>query len=202
MDLLADVSDDPGGGAAAGRYRPLDTLRIPKPVIAAINGAAVGIGLAYALLCDIRVAGQGVKLAASFSRLGLVAEDGTSWLLQRSVGLSAALELLLSGRTLLAEEAYRLGLVSQLHAREDVLDKTVAYARDLAENCSPLSMALIKRQVHLDADRSFATALHEARLLTDRSIAFPDFKEGLEAIGAQRKPKFAGITGSGLRGLA
>jgi enoyl-CoA hydratase/carnithine racemase len=195
MGLLSDVSDDSGGGAPQGKYRPTETLKIPKPVIAALNGAAVGIGLVYALLCDIRFAGEGVKLAASFSRLGLVAEDGTSWLLQRIVGQPAALELLLSGRTFLAEEAHTLGLVNQLHTKENVLEQAVAYARDLAENCSPLSMGLIKQQVYADADRTFAAALEDAKALTDRSLAFPDFKEGLAAFGEQRKPQFAGITG-------
>lgn len=201
MELLNDVSGD-SGGALSGKHRPVDTLKIPKPIIAALNGAAVGIGLVYALLCDIRFAGEGVKLSAPFARLGLVAEDGTSWLLQRIVGQPAALELLISGRTFLAEEAHRIGLVNQLHAKEDVLEQAIAYGRDLAENCSPLSMALIKRQVYLDADRSFATALYEAKNLTDRSIAFPDFAEGMAAFGEKRKPEYAGITGTGLHDIA
>jgi enoyl-CoA hydratase/carnithine racemase len=201
MSLLADVSDAAKDGAPRGKYRPVDTFKIPKPVIAAVNGAAVGIGLGYALTCDIRFAGEGIKLAASFSRLGLVAEDGMSWLLQRLVGQPAALELLLSGRVFLAEEGHRLGLVNTLAPKEAVLEQAIAYARDLAENCSPLSMALIKRQVYLDADRAFATALHESQLLTDRSLAFPDFKEGLASFAEQRKPQFAGLQGDGLTDL-
>ena len=198
MSLLADVSDASSAGAPRGKYRPVDTFRIPKPVIAAVNGAAVGIGLGYALTCDIRFAGEGVKLAASFARLGLVAEDGMAWLLQRLAGQPAALELLLSGRVFLAEEAHRLGLVNTLAPREFVLDQAVAYARDLAQNCSPLSMALIKRQVYLDADRAFATALQESQLLTDRSLAFPDFKEGLAAFAEQRPPRFGALPGDGI----
>lgn len=198
MGLLADVSDAAAAGAPRGRYRPVDTLAIPKPVIAALNGAAVGIGLTFALTTDIRFAGEGVKLAASFARLGLVAEDGISWLLQRIAGQPAALELLLSGRVFLAEEGYRLGLVNTLTPRDEVLQQATAYARELAENCSPASMALIKRQVYLDADREFRTALHESQVLTDRSLAFADFKEGLASFAEQRKPNFAGLAEGGI----
>jgi enoyl-CoA hydratase/carnithine racemase len=201
MALLDDVSDAAADGAPQGKYRAVDTLTIPKPVIAAVNGAAVGIGLTYALTCDIRFAGEGVKLAASFARLGLIAEDGMSWLLQRLASQPAALELLLSGRTFLAEEAYRLGLVSRLAPKENVLEQAVEYARDLAESCSPLSMALIKQQVYLDADRPFATALHESQLLTNRSLAFPDFKEGLASYAEKRKPRVAGLASDSLTDL-
>jgi enoyl-CoA hydratase/carnithine racemase len=202
MGLLDGVSGDAQGGALSGKHHPMDTLQIPKPVIAAINGAAVGIGLVYALCCDIRFAGEGVKLSAPFSRLGLVAEDGMSWLLQRIVGQPAAFELLVSGRTFLAEEALQLGLVNRLHSRESVLEEAVAYARDLAQNCSPLSMALIKRQVYLDADRPFAHALRDAKLLTDRSIGFDDFKEGMAAFAEKRPPQYAGITRASARRFA
>ncbi len=193
VGLLTDVSKSSAGGAPRGRYEPVDALKIPKPIICAINGAAVGLGLVFTLVADIRFAASGAKLAASFSRLGLVAEHGTSWILQRLVGAPAATELLISGRTFLAEEARELGLVSRVHPAEELLTKTTEYARELAENCSPLSMALIKRQLQLDADRQFHTALWESRRLTDRSLSFPDFKEGLASFAERRKPRYAGL---------
>jgi enoyl-CoA hydratase/carnithine racemase len=197
VGLLANVSDEPGGGAPRGRHEPVDTLLIPKPVICAINGAAIGLGLVFALMADVRFAAAGAKLGTGFSRLGLVAEHGTAWILQRLVGQPAAMELLLSGRTFLAEEALTLGLVSQVHPKDELLGAATAYARDLAEHCSPLSMALIKRQVLLDADRSFHTALAESRRLTDRSLGFPDFKEGLASFAERRPPRFAGLAAGG-----
>jgi enoyl-CoA hydratase/carnithine racemase len=196
--LLGDVSKKEGAVALRGRRQPLEALGISKPIIAAINGAAVGLGLVFTLTCDIRFAAAGAKLGTGFSRLGLVAEHATSWMLPRLVGMPAAMELLLSGRIFQAEEAMNIGLVRKVYTREELLAETMIYARDLAEGCSPLSMALIKRQVWDDADRDFATAVRESQALTDKSLGFPDFKEGLASFAERRKPRFAGITSSEL----
>ena len=195
MSLLASISDSAEGEPPHSTYQPIDILKIPKPVIAAVNGAAVGIGLIYALMCDIRFAAAGAKLATGFSRIGLVAEHAASWTLQRLVGQPATLELLLSGRTFLAEEAAGLGLVSRIYPTKELLTATLAYAREMADNCSPLAMAVIKRQVYLDADRSFADALSASETLTSQAVRSPDFKEGLAAFAEKRKPNYAGISG-------
>ena len=132
----------------------LTTLR--KPVIAAVNGACAGIGLTQALMCDVRFAAAGAKFTTSFARRGLIAEYGISWILPRVIGWGAALDLLLSGRVFLAEEAAELGMVKEVLAPEDLLPRAIAYAEDIAANCAPSSLAVIKRQVYGDALREIA----------------------------------------------
>src|SRR4029077_19625161 len=117
---------------------------IPKPIIAAINGPCAGIGLVQALMCDIRFAAEDAKITTAFARRGLVAEHGISWILPRLVGPARALDLLLSGRVLLGEEAVQLGLVNRAVAREDVVQQAVDYARELATWSAPSSMAAMK----------------------------------------------------------
>jgi enoyl-CoA hydratase/carnithine racemase len=132
------VSEDQRNGARTAQSYP---LTVPKPIIAAINGPCAGIGLVQALMCDIRFAAEDAKLTTAFARRGLVAEHGISWVLPRLVGPARALDLLLSGRVVLGREAAAMGLVNAAMAREAVLEQTLAYARDLAVNCSPASMA-------------------------------------------------------------
>src|SRR5881398_638322 len=137
-------SDDPG---AVGLDRPIwFPTTIPKPIIAAINGACAGIGLCAALVCDLRFAAAGAKFTTAFVRRGLVAEHGSSWLLPRLVGHANALDLLLSGRVLLAEEAAAIGLVNRVVEPAVLLSTVMGYAEDLAANCSPAAMAAIKHQ--------------------------------------------------------
>ena len=127
-----------GEEARPVRQRPLTSvLRYPKPVIAAINGACVGLGLALALCCDVRFATSGAKFSAPFARLGLPAEFRTPWLLPRLVGTGSALDLLLSGRILLAEEALQIGLIQRILGSEELLPAATAYAAEIAASCSP-----------------------------------------------------------------
>jgi enoyl-CoA hydratase/carnithine racemase len=128
-------------GALSGSYtgatetRPQDRqpaifpATVPKPMIAAINGACAGLGLNQALMCDVRIAGAGVKFTTAFARRGIMAEHGIAWMLPRIIGTGRAMDLLLSARVFLAEEALELGLVNQVVPREQVLDAAVAYAR-------------------------------------------------------------------------
>ncbi len=112
-------------------------LSIPKPIIAAINGPCAGIGLVQALMCDLRFAAEGAKLTTAFARRGLVAEHGISWILPRLVGPARALDLLLSGRVVLAEEAAAAGTRQPLPAGRALLEETLAYARELAPSARP-----------------------------------------------------------------
>jgi enoyl-CoA hydratase/carnithine racemase len=166
-------------------------LTVAKPVIAAINGACAGIGLVQALMCDLRFAAEGAKLTSAFARRGLVAEHGISWLLPRLIGPAGALDLLLSARVVLAEEAHGLGLVNRVIAPELLLEQTLAYARELATSSSPASMAAIKRQVYGDLDRPLEDALARANELMLASFAAADFHEGVTSFLERRDPRFA-----------
>jgi enoyl-CoA hydratase/carnithine racemase len=185
------------GAAAAHDTRPQTfPLTIPKPIVAAINGPCAGIGLVQALMCDIRFAADGAKLTTAFARRGLVAEHGISWVLPRLVGPARALDLLLSGRVLLAEEAAELGLVNRALPGERLLDETLAYARDLAANCAPSSMAAMKRQVYADLEKGLADALEDANRLMAESLGAPDFVEGVASFVERREPRFAPLASS------
>lgn len=168
-------------------------LSIAKPVIAAINGPCAGIGLVQALMCDLRFAAAGAKMTTAFARRGLVAEHGISWILPRLVGPARALDLLLSGRVVLAEEAGELGLVNRVLAPEELLETTLAYARELAVNCSPSSMATMKRQLYADLERTLPDALAEANRLMLASFSKPDFVEGVTSFVERREPHFAAL---------
>src|SRR5438105_9513371 len=173
QDLQALGAEGDGAGETAqARERRAQTfpLTIPKPIIAAINGACAGIGLVQALMCDIRFAAAGAKLTTAFARRGLVAEHGVSWVLPRLVGPARALDLLLSGRVVLGQEAAELGLVNRAIAPERLLEETLAYARDLAVNCSPASMATIKHQVYADCEHALPDALAAADRLMEASF--------------------------------
>ena len=194
MQQLQDLSDGNVDEQRRRERRPQSfPLSVPKPIIAAINGACAGIGLVQALMCDIRFGAQGAKLTTAFARRGLVAEHGIAWILPRLVGPARALDLLLSGRVVLAEEAYELGLLNRVLAPEQLLVETLDYARDLAANCSPASMATMKRQVYADYERTLAQALSAADELMIASFAAPDFAEGVASFVERREPSFAPV---------
>src|SRR5438270_1183525 len=131
MQGLQELSDDGVDEQRTSEQRTPQHFphSIPKPIIAAINGPCAGIGLVQALMCDIRFAAQDAKITTAFARRGLVAEHGISWILPRLVGPAAALDLLVSGRIVLGEEAAELGLVSRALPTDRVVDEAVDYAR-------------------------------------------------------------------------
>ncbi|WP_308123960.1 enoyl-CoA hydratase [Mycolicibacterium xanthum] len=176
-----------------GERHPHFVTRLRKPVIAAINGACAGIGLTQALMCDVRFAAAGAKFTTAFARRGLIAEYGISWILPRVVGWGAALDLLLSGRTFYAEEAHELGLVKEVVAPEQLIERALAYAEDIARNCAPSALAVIKRQVY-DQDgqtpRNLADTSAQAEKLMHESMLRPDFIEGITAFFEKRQPSF------------
>jgi enoyl-CoA hydratase/carnithine racemase len=165
---------------------------LTKPVIASLNGATAGLGLAHALFADIRLATDDVVITTAFARIGLASEYGMAWALRNVVGHATATELLFSARKVRGEEAQRLGLVSQLHPREQLAEATQAYARMLADECSPLALQTLKRQLwELPFQR-----LQEA-LMTDsaemlRMNVSEDFEEGKRAFKEKRAPRFPG----------
>ncbi|MCW1934995.1 enoyl-CoA hydratase-related protein [Pararhodobacter zhoushanensis] len=163
---------------------------LPKPVIAAINGPAVGIGYALALYSDIRLASESGAFIASFARMGLIAEKGIDWALAGIVGHGRAAELLLSGRKMGAAEALRIGLVTSVF-RDDAFRAAVQdYAAEIAAKVSPRSAAVIKRQLQglrfdppaeilARGDRELAASLQSA-----------DFREAMAAMSERRPPVF------------
>jgi len=190
MDILSG-GDDGGLTTTGPGQRPKTfATTVPKIVVAAVNGACAGVGLVQALCCDVRFAAAGAKWTTAFSRRGLVAEYGSSWLLPRLVGTSRALDLLASGRVFTSEEALQLGLVSRVLPRDDVLPAAQAYACDLAERCSPASMAVMKQQVYAAWDESLEVALARANRLMVQSLTGVDFVEGVASYVERRKPSF------------
>lgn len=188
-----------GGRSVAdlvGERPPHFVTELRKPVIAAISGPCVGIGLTQALMCDVRFAAAGAKFAAVFARRGLIAEFGISWILPRLVGWGVALDLLLSGRTFLADEAADLGLVKEVVPAEDLMTRVLEYAGDIVKYCSPTAMAVIKRQAYSDASRDVVTATADAEALMWEALPRPDVVEGIVSFLQKRPPEFPSLPSS------
>ncbi len=186
------AGDGPGSEMAANYEASFGYLqRLGKPVIAAINGPVAGIGLCFALYCDIRLMADGAKLTTAFARRGLIAEHGISWLLPRLVGPMQAMDLLLSARTVSAAEAAQMGLV-KLMDKEGFEDAALAYARELAQLSSPRSMGVIKRQLFEAQFQSLGQAVAVANHEMMQSFGSEDFKEGVAHFVQKRAPAFTG----------
>lgn len=186
--------------AAAGKVqsqgrRPQSYPRnILKPMIAAINGACAGIGFVQAMMCDVRFVAREARLTTAFARRGLVAEYAMALVLPRLIGHERAMDLLLSGRTFDGAEAFEMGLASRLAPAEEVLAAAQAYARDLAANCSPISMAIAKAQVQRDFETGLVEARRWAEIMRDRYAPHPDFDEGVASFREKRAPHFQPLT--------
>lgn len=194
MDVLQGIEEGGGGDGRAETRDARYAMSIPKPVIAAVNGACAGLGFVHAVACDVRFAAEGAKFTTAFSRRGLIAEHGISWTLPRLVGQATALDLLMSGRVFLAEEAKELGLVSKVFPGEALVDETIAYAADMASNAAPLSMAIIKQQVYHHPLLSLDDAMAASNRLMAASLKRPDFKEGVSSFLEKRPPSFTPVT--------
>ncbi|MFD3430760.1 enoyl-CoA hydratase-related protein [Nocardia fluminea] len=190
MEDLREASDTEDLQAPE-RARPRSfPLTISKPLIAAINGAAAGLGLVEALYCDFRFTTPEAKFTTAFVRRGLIAEYGIAWLLPRLVGVSNALDLLLSGRVITGEQAGRLGLVDRVVGADDLLAAAVEYASELATYSSPNSMGVIKKQIYRSMEIDFDTAAREADQLMLESFRHSDACEGVRSYLEKRLPEF------------
>ena len=193
-----DPDRGPAPDAGAGVRADFDhgfswTYGLRKPLIAAVNGPAAGVGFVVACFADIRFAAAGAKLTTSFGRLGLPAEHGVSWVLPRLVGIARAADLLLSSRVVLAEEAERMGLVNAVVAPGEVLPHTLEYARRIAAEISPWSLLAIKGQLYADQLRSLDESATHAEELMRESFGSSDFKEGVSALSEKRRPVFGAL---------
>jgi enoyl-CoA hydratase/carnithine racemase len=161
-----------------------------KPIVAAVNGPAAGVGLVIACYADIRFGAAGAKLTTAHGKLGLPAEYGLSWLLPRLIGLTHATDMLISSRIVLAEEAAQFGLLNAVLPAEQLWEHAWAYARRLATEVSPASMRETKRQIYADLHRDVGTAVAESERLLNEMTTWPDYREGVAAFVGKRAPEF------------
>jgi enoyl-CoA hydratase/carnithine racemase len=165
-------------------------LAIPKPIIAAVNGVAAGGGFVLAVMSDIRIASAAGSFTSIFSKRGLIAEHGTTWILPRLTGAGAALDLLWTSRHIDAHEAYRIGLVHQVVEPAGLIPASRRYVEDLAENVSPASLADTKRLLY----RHLGVGYHEALLETEEvqyaALDRIDASEGAAALIDKRPAAF------------
>jgi len=165
---------------------------VPKPIIGAINGPCAGLGMVIALYTDIRFASDAAVFTTAFSRRGLIAEHGISWLLPRLVGMAHAADLLFSARRVTAAEAERIGLVNRVMPAEGFMGEVMAYARMLANEVSPRSMREMKREIWAAQTQSLGEAIEAANIDMRASFASADFKEGVAHFVEKRAPAFTG----------
>jgi enoyl-CoA hydratase/carnithine racemase len=172
-------------------YLPL----ISKPVIAAVNGVAAGGGFVLGMMSDLRFGSDAASFTTVFSKRGLIAEHGTSWVLPRLVGPSRALDLLWSSRRVTADEALRIGLLDRVVPQDTLLEAVVAYVEDLAAQISPSAIAVMKSQVWRHLSEPMMPALADADRLTQAQLKHPDAYEGAMSLIERRAPSFQPWTG-------
>lgn len=165
---------------------------LSKPILAAMNGPAAGVGLALACFADLRFAASGARFSTAHGKLNLPAEYGLSWLLPRMVGLTRANELLLSSRAFTAEEALAMGLVNEVHPPEEVLGATIDYARRLLDTVAPNALRQTRWQIYRDQHRDIARSVSDSEALIDSMMREPDFAEGVRAFVEKRPPRWQG----------
>jgi enoyl-CoA hydratase/carnithine racemase len=167
-------------------------LSVPKPIIAAINGPAVGLGFIIPLYCDFRFASEKAKFSVIFSKRGLVAEYGLAWILPRLVGLGNAIELMFTSKVVDAQEALRVGLVSRVMPEDNFLGSVQVVAQELASTVSPRSLRVMKRQIYTGLLQNLGEAFELAIEEMKGSFGTEDFKEGVAHFLEKRAAAFTG----------
>ncbi len=170
---------------------PLTMINFPKPIIAAINGAAVGIGFTITLPCDLRIASENAKLGAVFTRVGLVPEFSSSYLLPKLIGLGKALELVLTARMIDAHEAKEIGLVNKVVPANTFMDETLAMAQMMAKGAS-VALKLAKRALHHGAGATMLQAMQYEHFAQAHCAETFDHEEAVRAFLEKREPRFQG----------
>ncbi|MEZ7907533.1 MAG: enoyl-CoA hydratase [Pseudomonadales bacterium] len=183
---------DPGDKSMGENFQVAFTyiMSIRKPIIVALNGACAGLGMSIALLCDMRFSSENGKFVTAFAQRGLIAEHGQSWILPRLIGSARALDLLWSSRKVEAEEAMQMGLVNRIIPQDELLNETKAYIQNLADNCSPTSLMMMKQQVYRHMNAPLGEAMKESNKWMAESLKRQDFKEGVASYLEKRSPAF------------
>lgn len=170
---------------------PILFQSLEVPIIAAVNGPAIGAGCDLACMCDIRIASENAKFAESFVKIGLVPGDGGAWLLQRIVGLSKATEMTLTGAIIDAQEALACQLVSRVVPADALMETATAIARQIAEN-PPHAVRMAKRLIRQAQDSSLSSVLDMSAAMQAAAHATADHDEAITAFGERRAPRFTG----------
>jgi enoyl-CoA hydratase/carnithine racemase len=193
-DVAAETPPAPDDPAVAAAFRGAYSypMGLTKPIIAAVNGVAAGLGLSYMLYYDMRIASDRARFGTVFARRGLVAEHGSAWLLPRLIGMHNACDLLFSGRIISAEEALRMGLVNRVVPHDALLPTVREIATEIATLCSPRAMRIMKRQLYGDLFTDLGAAMEEADREMLASFPTEDFREGVASFVERRPPRFTG----------
>ena len=198
MDFFADqvkagggASAGGGGGPARAEEWPLLMQRMAKPTIAAINGYALGVGCTMTLLCDVRIAATEAKLGFLFSRMGVMAELGSTFLLPRLVGLGRACELMFTGKIYPAEEFARAGVVNHVVPGTELVARTRELAGEMMQ-CAPLSIMLTRQALYQGLTGSFEAQLRSEAYALDHLYRTRDHAEAVAAFKEKRAPMFEG----------
>ena len=198
-DLMAGTgigSNGNGAGLSSQRFDfnnspPVVLHNTDKPVICALNGPAAGYGMDLALGADIRIASTEAKLAAVFTKRGILPESGGSWLLPRLVGWPKAAEIAFRAQTLGAEESLALGLVNEVVPHDELMGRTRTMAAEIAAN-APLAVQATKRMMRIGLDETFEANVHHVFLQLLPLFGTKDFMEGVQAFMERREPQFTG----------
>ncbi len=186
--------ENSGGGGMSMQTRHLPTVvlfEIDKPVIAAINGGAAGYGLDLALGCDIRLMASSAKLAAAFTKRGVVPESGGTWYLPRLLGWGKAAELIYMGKTVLADEALEIGLVNAVVDDGELMKTAQDWAAQIAAN-APIAVQSSKRLMRHGMTEDFDSHTHHVLLQTIQLFGTKDFREGIMSFMEKRPAEFKG----------
>lgn len=190
LGLLDDISASAPVEDHLGYLNVLAAALARVPVVAAINGGCAGLGFVIACSADVRFAAAGAKFTTAFARRGLIAEYGVAKLLPELVGQGRARDLLLSGRTFTAEQAFEYGLVQEVVPPSELLDRAHEYATELATYSAPRSMAIMKDQLAREPGLTLEQSAQEATALMLESFSHPELAEGLASWNERRPPEF------------
>jgi enoyl-CoA hydratase/carnithine racemase len=191
-DLKSGSIDRPGRDGAEPPATPLLPSRMTKPVIAAMNGHAVGAGISFAMHCDVRLLADTAKVGFAFVRRGVIPEMGMHWVVPRVLGMAVATDLLLTGRTIDAAEALQLGVVHRVLPAVDVVRAGLDLARDIAVHVAPLSAAATKQLLWEGLGESWERSWQREREAFAACARHPDAVEGVASFVEKRSPRWTG----------